>query len=139
MSTYPIKSQPSIAVGQSASVPFTPDHAGLVKLIVDTGASNVVVLGKTPRPNEVREDTVDGTASAITLFHADGEIDLGDGVTRHVPVDRSDSFPTLEGLMQSLGGDVAGLLGLTSLGRERIILGESAMTLVLPPVAPNPD
>ena len=110
-----------------------------VKLIVDTGASNVIVLGKTPRPGEVREDTVDGTASAITLYHADGEIDLGDGVTRHVPVDRTDSFPTLEGLIESLGGDIAGLLGLTSLGRERIIVGESSMTLVLPPVAPNPD
>jgi hypothetical protein len=109
-----------------------------VKLIVDTGASNVVVLSKTPRLKEVREDTVDGTASAITLFHGDGEIDLGDGVARHVPVDRTDSFATLEGLIQSLGGDVAGLLGLTSLGRERIVIGEHTMMLVLPPVSPNP-
>ena len=109
-----------------------------VKLIVDTGASNVIVVGKTPRPHEVREDTVDGTASAITLFHADGDIDLGDGVTRHVPVDRTDAFPTLEGLIQSLGGDIAGLLGLTSLGRERIIIGKTSMMLVLPPVAPTP-
>lgn len=109
-----------------------------VKLIVDTGASNVIVLGKTPRPGEVREDTVDGTASAITLFHADGNVDLGDGIIRHVPVDRTDSFPTLEGLIESLGGDVAGLLGLTSLGRERIIIGKASMMLVLPPVAPRP-
>ena len=34
--TYPIKTQESIAVGQSASVSFTPDHAGLVKVILDT-------------------------------------------------------------------------------------------------------
>ena len=110
-----------------------------VKLIVDTGASNVIIVGKTPRPNEMREDTVDGTASAITLFHADGEIDLGDGVVRHAPIDRTDSFATLEGLIESLGGDVAGLLGLTSLGRERIIIGKSSMMLVLSPVTPNPD
>jgi hypothetical protein len=57
-----------------------------VKLMVDTGASNVIVVAKTPRANEVREDTVDGTASAITLFHAEGAIDLGDGITRHVPI-----------------------------------------------------
>ncbi len=111
-----------------------------VKLIVDTGASNVIVVGKTPRPNEVREDTVDGTASDITIFHADGNIDLGDGIKRRVPVDRTDSFPTLQGLIQSLGGDVAGLLGLTSLGRERIIIGKTSMMLVLSPlVSPNPD
>ena len=110
----------------------------MVKLIVDTGSTNVVVVSRTPRLKEVREDTVDGTASAITLFHAGGEIDLGDGVARHVPVDRTDAFPTLEGLIQSLGGDVAGLLGITSLGRERIVLGEHTMMLVLPPASPDP-
>ena len=109
-----------------------------VKLIVDTGASNVIVVGRTPRANEVREDTVDGTASAITLFHAEGAIDLGDGATRHVPVDRTDAFPTLEGLIQSLGGDIAGLLGLTAMGRERIVIGKDSLTLVLPPVSPSP-
>jgi hypothetical protein len=109
-----------------------------VKLIVDTGSTNVVVVSKTPRLKEAREDTVDGTASSITLFHGDGEIDLGDGVARHVPVDRTDSFATLEGLIQSLGGDIAGLLGLTSLGRERIMIDEHRMMLVLPPVSPNP-
>ncbi|MEA2746496.1 MAG: hypothetical protein QOI41_639 [Myxococcales bacterium] len=109
-----------------------------VKLIVDTGASNVIVVGKTPRLNEVREDTVDGTASAITLFHGVGEMEVGDGVARHVPVDRTDAFPTLEGLIANLGGDVAGLLGLTAMGRERIIIGKDSLMLVLPPVSPSP-
>jgi len=110
-----------------------------VKLIVDTGASNIVVVGKTPRLGEVREDTVDGTSSAITLYHAEGDVDLGDGVVRHLPVDRTDSFDTLEGLIASLGGDIAGLLGLTALGRQRIVIGESSMMLVLSPVTANPD
>ena len=110
-----------------------------VKLIVDTGASNIIVVGKTPRIGEVREDTIDGTASAITLYHAEGDVDLGDGVVRHVPVDRTDAFDTLEGLIANLGGDVAGLLGLTALGRERVIIGESSMMVVLSPVTANPD
>jgi hypothetical protein len=59
-------------------------------------------------------------------------------VTRHVPVDRTDAFPTLEGLIESLGGDIAGLLGLTALGHERIVIGETSMMLVLPPVSPTP-
>ena len=109
-----------------------------VKLVVDTGASNVIIVDKTPRPDEVREDTVDGTASPITLFHADGEVSFGGGAVRHVPVDRTDAFPTLEGLIASLGGDVAGLLGLTSLGRERIIISRDSLILMLPPISPSP-
>lgn len=109
-----------------------------VKLVVDTGATNVILVDPTPRPGEVREDTVDGTASAITLFHADGEIAFPDGVVRQVPVDRTDAFPTLEGLIATLGGDVAGLLGMTSLGRDRVVLGPDAMFLVLPARAPSP-
>lgn len=109
-----------------------------VKLVVDTGASNIILVDKLPRAGEVREDTVDGTASAITLYHGDGEVTFAGDIERHVPVDRTDSFPTLEGLIANLGGDVAGLLGLTSLGRERIIISRDSLVLVLPPVSPSP-
>ena len=109
-----------------------------VKLVVDTGASNVILVDKLPRAGEVREDTVDGTASAITLYHGDGEIAFAGDVARHVPVDRTDSFSTLEGLIANLGGDVAGLLGLTSLGRDRIILTRESLVVVLPPLVPSP-
>jgi hypothetical protein len=109
-----------------------------VKLVVDTGASNVIVVDKTPRAGEVREETVDGTASPITLWHGSGELAFTDGVVRHVPVDRTDDFPTLEGLITELGGDVAGLLGLTSMGRDRIVVSGNALYLVLPPEVPNP-
>ena len=109
-----------------------------VKLVVDTGASNVILVDKTPRAIETREDTVDGTASPITLYHGDGEITFAGDITRHVPVDRTDAFPTLEGLIANLGGDVAGLLGVTSMGRDRIVITDDSLVLVLPPVAPNP-
>jgi hypothetical protein len=109
-----------------------------VKLVVDTGASNVILVDKTPRTGETREDTVDGTASAITLYHGDGEVTFPGDITRHVPVDRTDAFPTLEGLIANLGGDVAGLLGVTAMGRERIVLSRDSLVLVLPPLSPNP-
>ncbi len=109
-----------------------------VKLVVDTGATNVILIDKTARAGEVKEETVDGTASKITLWHGEGTIAFGDGLTRHVPVDRSDDFPTLQGLIAELGGDVAGLLGLTSLGRDRIVIGRDAMYVMLPPAPPNP-
>ena len=110
-----------------------------VKLVVDTGASNVIVLDKTPMAGEVREDTVDGTASAITLWHGEGEISFGGGTVRHVPIDRTDAFKTLEDVIAEVGPDVVGLLGITALGRDRVIIGAESLTMVLPPVNPHPN
>lgn len=104
-----------------------------VKLVVDTGATNVILVGKTPRPGEVREDTVDGTTAAITLWHGHGEIAFAGGPLRDVPVDRTDDFATLEGLIANLGGDVAGLLGITALGRDRIVISRDSLVVMLPP------
>lgn len=103
-----------------------------VKLVVDTGATNVILIDKTPRPGEVREDIVDGTTSPVTLYNGEGDVAFAGGAARRVPVSRSDDFPTLQGLISDLGGDVAGLLGITSLGRERIVLGREALYVVLP-------
>ncbi len=109
-----------------------------VKLVVDTGSTNVIVVSRTPRAGEVREDTVDGTASPITLWHGHGEVSFAGGPPRHTPVDRTDHFATLEGLIDVLGSDVEGLLGITAMGRERVVVGEESLMLVLPPISPAP-
>ena len=109
-----------------------------VKLVVDTGATNVIMVDETARPGEIREDTVDGTASAITLWHSDGEISFLGGTPRHVPIDRTDQFATLQNLIAELGTDVEGLLGITAMGRDRIIISRDSLMIVLPPVTPGP-
>lgn len=109
-----------------------------VKLVIDTGAQNVILVDDVARPGETREETFDGTSSPITLFHADGVVTYADGVRRRVPVDRTDAFPTLQGLIATLGNDVSGILGMSALGRERVILDRESMILVLPPLAPIP-
>lgn len=109
-----------------------------VKLVIDTGAQNVILVDHVARPDEIREDTFDGTASPVTLFHADGVVTYADGVRRRVPVDRTDAFPTLQGLIANLGSDVAGLLGMTALGRDRVILDRESMVLVFPPATASP-
>lgn len=103
-----------------------------VKLIVDTGSTNIIVFGKEPRPGELREDTVDGTMTPVTLWHGDGDVAFADTPSRSVPVDRTDHFPTLEGLITLLGHDVVGILGITAMGNERIVVGEDALMLVMP-------
>lgn len=107
-----------------------------VKLVVDTGSTNIIWLDGTPRAGEVREETVDGTANKVVLFHGEGRVKLGDGETLPLPVDRTDDFATLKSLAMSLGGDVDGLLGMTALGRDRVILGRDALVIV-PPVTPK--
>jgi len=101
-----------------------------VKLVVDTGSTNVIWVNATPRAGETREDTVDGTASPIVLWHGEGSLTLGNDEPRRVPVDRTDQFPTLEALVHQLGDDVAGLLGITALGRERVIIGRNELVVV---------
>jgi hypothetical protein len=103
-----------------------------VKLIVDTGASNVIVVSQEPRPGEIREETVDGTAAPITLYRGTGELAFLGAPARQVPVDRTDSFATLESLIAQLGGDVDGLLGMSSLGVDRVVIGRESITIALP-------
>ncbi|MBS2013071.1 MAG: hypothetical protein JST00_09300 [Deltaproteobacteria bacterium] len=103
-----------------------------VKLVVDTGSTNIIWLDGTPRPNEVREDTVDGTANPVVLYHGAGLVSFAGGDPLAVPVDRTDEFATLKGLVMSLGGDVHGLLGMTALGRDRVILSRDRLAVVLP-------
>ncbi len=103
------------------------------KLVVDTGSTNVIWLDANPRPGEVREETVDGTANKVVLYHGDGKIAFGaNGAAFPVPVDRTDDFATLQSLVMSLGGDVQGLLGMTAMGRERVILGREQLVIVPP-------
>lgn len=103
-----------------------------VKLIVDTGSTDIIWLDQTIRVGEVREDTVDGTANPVVLFHGEGRVSFNGSEALPVPVDRTDDFATLKSLVMSLGGDVHGLLGMTALGRERVILSRDKLAIVLP-------
>lgn len=103
-----------------------------VKLVVDTGSTNIIWLDSNPRSGEVREDTVDGTANPVVLFHGAGQVSFAGSEVRAVPVDRTDEFATLKSLVMSLGGDVHGLLGMTALGRDRVILSRDSLAIVLP-------
>jgi predicted aspartyl protease len=103
-----------------------------LKLLVDTGAHNILVMSKTPRPGERATIATDGTGKEFTLYAAHGDVALAGGATRRLPVDRAASFPTLEALIADLGSDIEGLLGLSALGDERIVISHDALTVVLP-------
>lgn len=102
------------------------------KLIVDTGAHNILVMSDVERPGETASIATDGTGKEFTLYSADGAVSIAGGAERRIPVDRAAAFPTLEKLIQELGPDIDGLLGLSALGDERIIVTQDALTVVLP-------
>lgn len=102
------------------------------KLIVDTGAHNILVMSDVERPGETASTARDGTGEEFTLYTAAGAVSLAGGKDRRIPVDRAASFPTLEKLIQQLGTDIDGLLGLSALGDERIIVSSDSLVVVLP-------
>jgi hypothetical protein len=101
-----------------------------VRLILDTGSPHVVLLSSTPRPGETRVPGEDGNGEQLTLYTSTIQISFGDGPTRTVPVDRAARFPTLEQTIGAIGPDVVGILGLSALGHERIVIARDLLTFV---------
>lgn len=101
-----------------------------VKLLVDTGAHNILLMSKSARAGEHTFKGMDGTGAEVTLFGADGEVSLAGEKPRRLPVDRAETFPTLEKVIEGVGNDVVGLLGLSALGDKRIILSRDALVIV---------
>ena len=95
-----------------------------VRLVLDTGSDHTLWLGQQPKPGDVEVDTTDAMGNPVKLYL--GSVDLTIGAWHgSVPVLRAPSFPYLEQTVTDLGGNVAGLLGLSSLGAAFVIDGDS--------------
>jgi hypothetical protein len=87
-----------------------------VRLMLDTGSSDTLWLGQGPQPGDVEIDAVDAEGNTIPMYKGTVELAIG---TWHgtVAVLRAPSFPYFEQTVADLGGNVAGLLGLSALGQ----------------------
>jgi hypothetical protein len=101
-----------------------------VRLMLDTGSPHVLIMSATPRPKEVEVHTFDGMGNPVTLYTSTIKISFAGGPERVVAVDRAETFPVLEQTIVDLGGDVAGLLGLSALGHQRIVLGRGLLAFL---------
>jgi hypothetical protein len=102
-----------------------------VRLLVDTGSDHTLWLGQQPQPGDTPEMSVDSAGNPLTLYLGSGRVTIG-GWTETVPIVRAPSFPYLEQYITTLGGNIAGLLGLSSFARALAIDPAARMIRVRP-------
>ncbi len=87
-----------------------------VRLLVDTGSDHTLWLGQMGQPGDTEIMTIDSAGNPLTEYLGTGDLAIG-GVHATVPLVRAPSFPYLEQYFATLGGNIAGLLGLSSFAR----------------------
>jgi hypothetical protein len=104
-----------------------------LRLMVDTGSPHVLWVGRDGEPGDEEVHTTDAAGNDLTLYRGKADVALADGIASHVPILRAPSFPYFEQTVKSLGGDVQGLVGLSALGRRRIVVDRAAGVLRVEP------
>jgi hypothetical protein len=94
-----------------------------VRLMLDTGSPATLWLGEQPQPGDVEVDTTDAVGNVVRLYAGTATLTIG-ATTTTIDVLRAPSFPYLEQTVADLGGNVAGLLGLSALGHGFVLDGE---------------
>jgi hypothetical protein len=93
----------------------------LRRLLIDTGAPTSILLAQ-PQPGDVPRTSHDVLGNPFTVWDGRGQVEIADHLgTSDVPLTRAPSFPHLTDTANAMGVELDGLLGLTSLGRGRVI------------------
>ncbi len=110
--------------------PVVADSRSL-RLMIDTGAQDTLWLGEEGEPGDQVVTTTDATGAEIDLYYGDVDLEMAgeDAVT--VPCFRAPSFPYFEQTVAALGGNLHGLLGLSSLRGRRFVIDGEAHAILL--------
>ena len=108
-----------------------------LRLMLDTGAQHTLWLGQQGKPGDQTVQTTDAVGNVLTLYLGTASLALGSDPVKQVPVLRAPSFPYLEQTVKILGGNIHGLLGLSSLVGRSIIFDGAASKLRLEPPGPR--
>lgn len=92
-----------------------------VRLMLDTGAFHTLWLGQQGEPGDQEIETADAKGNPLFFYLGEVDLEMAARDVVSVPVLRAPSFPYFEQTVASLGGNIHGLLGLTSF-RERALL-----------------
>ena len=92
-----------------------------VRLMLDTGAFHTLWLGQQGEPGDQEVQTADAEGNPLSFFLGEVDLEMAARDVVTVPVLRAPSFPYFEQTVANLGGNIHGLLGLTSF-RERALL-----------------
>jgi hypothetical protein len=102
-------------------------------LMLDTGSRHTLLVGESGRGGDERAQSAGIDGLPFDVFVGTSELTLA-GERREVPVLRASAFPYFESFARELHPDLAGLLGLTSIGFRRIVIDPEAHVLRLGPL-----
>ena len=110
----------SFDVVQGLILPHVTLGGQPMRLMLDTGAPDTLWLGQQPQPGDVEADLEDAEGNLVTAYRGTATLAIGSW-QGDVAVTRVPSWPYFEQTVHDLGGDVGGLLGLSSLGGGVVI------------------
>lgn len=104
-----------------------------LRLMVDTGAADLLWLGQEGQPGDEEVHTTDAEGNDLTFYAGSVLLEMGGEDPVEVPVLRAPSFPYFEETVRILGGDIHGLLGLSALGSRLVVVDPASSALLLEP------
>jgi hypothetical protein len=101
-----------------------------VRLLLDTGAGHSLWLGEPGRPGDIEHVTTDYFGNELRVHEGTVVLELG-GEARTLPILRAPDFPLLDQLVEQLGGDIQGLLGLSAIAALHVDAEHDVLRVVL--------
>ncbi len=119
-------------VQQHALVPCTLD-GDAVRLMFDTGGGHTLRVGVPGRPGDRESQVVDAQGTVFTIYEGTGTLQCGAFGPMEVPVARAPAFPYFEDTVAALGGNLHGLLGVSSFpGQQFFVDGAGSAMWTVP-------
>ena len=115
-----------------ALVPILIDGVA-VRLMFDTGGGHTLWVGAEGQPGDTPTRVQDAEGTIFTIYTGTGVVTLPGQPPRTVPVARAPAFPYFEGTAAALGGNLQGLLGVTTFPGERLLFDGATSTLWVVP------
>lgn len=113
-------STPFEVVAGSVLVRMQVDGKSL-RLLLDTGSPHLLWLGQQGKAGDVKQQTTDANGTVVDLYVGTATAELAAGTPETITVLRVPSFPYLEQRRAEFGGELDGLLGLSTLGAPPLL------------------
>jgi hypothetical protein len=105
-----------------------------LRLMLDTGAFHTLWLGQEGQPGDQEIETQDAEGNPLFFYLGEVDLTMAGRATVTVPVLRAPSFPYFEQTVAALGGNIHGLLGLSSFQDRAMLFDGEAHEVRLGPV-----